>query len=75
MKISGKNSYHIRAKLEVLEYSTGWDPFGLSVLCNLSFIRIGNFSFSSLLINKQTPWPLVHKQTIQTERPPLVGES
>jgi hypothetical protein len=24
--------------------------------------------------NKQTPWPLVLKQTIPTERPPLVGE-
>jgi hypothetical protein len=26
------------------------------------------------LPTKQTPWPLVHKQTIPTERPPLVGE-
>jgi hypothetical protein len=24
--------------------------------------------------NKQTPWPLVHKQTIPTEGPPLVGK-
>jgi hypothetical protein len=24
--------------------------------------------------NKQTPWPLVLKRTISTERPPLVGE-
>jgi hypothetical protein len=24
--------------------------------------------------NKQTPWPLVRKRTIPTERPPLVGE-
>jgi hypothetical protein len=24
--------------------------------------------------NKQTPWPLVCKRTILTERPPLVGE-
>jgi hypothetical protein len=23
---------------------------------------------------KQTPWPLVRKRTIPTERPPLVGE-
>jgi hypothetical protein len=23
---------------------------------------------------KQTPWPLVHKRTILTERPPLVDE-
>jgi hypothetical protein len=23
---------------------------------------------------KKTPWPLVHKRTIPTERPPLVGE-
>jgi hypothetical protein len=26
------------------------------------------------LHNKQTLWPLVHKQTILTERPPLVSE-
>jgi hypothetical protein len=25
-------------------------------------------------IDKQTPWPLVRKRTIPTERPPLVGE-
>jgi hypothetical protein len=24
--------------------------------------------------NKQTPWPLVRKRTIPTERPPLVDE-
>jgi NAD-dependent dihydropyrimidine dehydrogenase PreA subunit len=24
--------------------------------------------------NKQTPWPLVHKRTIPTDRPPLVDE-
>jgi hypothetical protein len=24
--------------------------------------------------NKRTPWPLVHKGTIPTERPPLVDE-
>jgi hypothetical protein len=24
--------------------------------------------------NKQTPWPVVRKRTIPTERPPLVGE-
>jgi hypothetical protein len=23
---------------------------------------------------KQTPWPLVRKQTLPTERPPLLGE-
>jgi hypothetical protein len=23
---------------------------------------------------QQTPWPLVHKQTILTELPPLIGE-
>jgi hypothetical protein len=28
----------------------------------------------STLIHKQTPWPLVRKKTIPTERPPLVGE-
>jgi hypothetical protein len=27
-----------------------------------------------LTYNKQTPWPLVRKRTIPTERPPLVGE-
>jgi hypothetical protein len=27
-----------------------------------------------LTINKQTPWPLVRKRTIPTERPPLVDE-
>jgi hypothetical protein len=27
-----------------------------------------------LLYKKQTPWPLVRKQTIPTEGPPLVGE-
>jgi hypothetical protein len=26
------------------------------------------------LKRKQTPWPLVRKRTIPTERPPLVGE-
>jgi hypothetical protein len=25
-------------------------------------------------LKQQTPWPLVHKRTIPTERPPLVGE-
>jgi hypothetical protein len=28
----------------------------------------------NILTNKQTPWLLVHKQTIPTKRPPLVGE-
>jgi hypothetical protein len=28
----------------------------------------------SLLSNKQTPWPLVRKRTIPTDRPPLVDE-
>jgi hypothetical protein len=28
-----------------------------------------------LNIKKQTPWPLVRKQTIPTGRPPLVGKS
>jgi hypothetical protein len=23
---------------------------------------------------KKTPWPLVHKRTIPTEEPPLIGE-
>jgi hypothetical protein len=23
---------------------------------------------------KKSPWPVVHKRTIQTERPPLLGE-
>jgi hypothetical protein len=27
-----------------------------------------------LYFKKETPWPLVGKQTIPTERPPLVGE-
>jgi hypothetical protein len=26
------------------------------------------------VVNKQTPWPLVHKRTIPTELPPLVDE-
>jgi hypothetical protein len=29
---------------------------------------------SSVIINKQTPWPLVRERTISTERPPLVDE-
>jgi hypothetical protein len=29
---------------------------------------------ATLQTNKQTPWPLVRKRTIPTERPPLVGE-
>jgi hypothetical protein len=29
---------------------------------------------SSLLCNKQTPWPLILKRTIATERMPLVDE-
>jgi hypothetical protein len=28
----------------------------------------------SIQTNKQTPWPLVRKRTIPTERPPLVDE-
>jgi hypothetical protein len=27
-----------------------------------------------LMLQKQTPWPLVRKRTIPTERPPLVDE-
>jgi hypothetical protein len=30
--------------------------------------------FANIKVNEQTPWLLVHKQTILTERPPLVGE-
>jgi hypothetical protein len=30
--------------------------------------------FYCLVANKQTPWPLVRKRTIPTQRPPLVGE-
>jgi hypothetical protein len=28
----------------------------------------------SMTNEKQTPWPVVHKRTKPTERPPLVGE-
>jgi hypothetical protein len=32
------------------------------------------FCLISLLFTYLTPWPLVRKRTIPTERPPLVGE-
>jgi hypothetical protein len=35
-----------------------------------------SISLTSLMLiqTKQTPWPLVRKQTIPTDRPPLVDE-
>jgi hypothetical protein len=38
--------------------------------CNV----VCGFSPSSCPQQKQTPWPLVRKRTIPTERPPLVDE-
>jgi hypothetical protein len=32
------------------------------------------FLFKITVSNKKAPWPVVRKQTIPTERPPLVGE-
>jgi hypothetical protein len=40
----------------------------MSAYCNACLIKHKNKT------NKQTPWPLVRKRTIPTERPPLVGE-
>jgi hypothetical protein len=34
----------------------------------------GREGYGLLGVTKQTPWPLVHKRTIPTERPPLVDE-
>jgi hypothetical protein len=43
---------------------------------NPDILRRRQFLFPNLvlLIEKKTPWPLVRKRTIPTERPPLVGE-
>jgi hypothetical protein len=42
----------------------------------LSGLALPTFLLVALRLNqtKQTPWPLVRKRTISTERPPLVGE-
>jgi hypothetical protein len=50
-------------------YGTDWDlePGSLAALSLLDLSRTNR-------INKQTPWPLVRKRTIPTERPSLVDE-
>jgi hypothetical protein len=40
--------------------------------CDVS-IGMGK-SYFGVSTEKQTPWPLVRKQTVPTEQPPLVGE-
>jgi hypothetical protein len=47
-------------------YAISISPF--HILCGYRYRQ----SFSKK--TKQTPWPLVHKRTIPTERPPLVDE-
>jgi hypothetical protein len=39
-----------------------------------SFIRVTRIGELGKTNKKQTPWPLVRKRTIPTERPPLVSE-
>jgi hypothetical protein len=41
-------------------------------------VKTSNLTWNSKFIikkQKQTPWPLVRKRTIPTERPPLVGKT
>jgi hypothetical protein len=37
-------------------------------------IWISTTLYGTIIAFKQTPWPLVRKRTIPTERPPLVSE-
>jgi hypothetical protein len=39
----------------------------------ISYAIQKDFTHNILNINVQTPWPLVRKQTLPTERPPLVS--
>jgi hypothetical protein len=48
-------------------------PYELTPLLPLLFVR-GSVELQGTEQTKQTPWPLVCKRTIPTERPPLVGE-
>jgi hypothetical protein len=43
------------------------------MLFNLGCVLVGAFKFG-ITKKKKTPWLLVRKRTIPTERPPLVGE-
>jgi hypothetical protein len=47
--------------------------------CNLFCMKIIGFNYAGTSLGlqtkqKQTPWPLVRKRAIPTERPPLVDE-
>jgi hypothetical protein len=57
--------------------------FIVTAVKTLNLTRLPFFAWVFLKINcteliktktKQTPWPLVRKRTIRTERPPLIGE-
>jgi hypothetical protein len=47
---------------------------GLGALSNGEYILTVLMGSACIVEKKQTPWPLVRKRTIPTERPPLVGE-
>jgi hypothetical protein len=61
--------------VRISEYVESWVSYIITYIyetfCKLkTFIVISRFGIT----NKLTPWPLVRKRTIPTERPPLVGE-
>jgi hypothetical protein len=43
-------------------------------IVNRAFENVAQFRYLIMTVKKKTPWPLVRKQTIPTERPPLVDE-
>jgi hypothetical protein len=52
-----------------------WPKVGIYIWSKLKPNNfLGTMSFSRKCNKKQTPWPLVRKRTIPTERPSLVGE-
>jgi hypothetical protein len=67
-------SFECAYQTGVVSHSGGGGGGTFSPGTLVSFPIIHSPNCSTIIIKQQTPWPLVRKRTIPTDRPPLVAE-